>query len=145
MKYKLFYLIALIIALFGSACKKRILCISNTNGRIIGFDPCRNYYSGRAIYGSGFVIEINNGITNDTVVTYQIPETLFAFQPSDFNGSTPFLFRPEIQDMFKIKLNFKYAADNEKTFVLCAGNIDIADYTRAVKGKEIFINCISSP
>lgn len=45
--------------------------------------------------------------------------------------------------MFKLKFKYKYATENEKTLVLCNGMVNITHYDYAVKGKEIFISCIS--
>ena len=124
------------------SCKKKI-CDANTNGRIIGYDPCRHYYSGRPIYGSGFVIEIDNGTPKDTVVTYQIPDNLFEFKDSYIDGYSSFLFRPQVQDMFKIKLSYRYAADNEKTIYASACLAPTGYFDAATRGKEIFISCIT--
>lgn len=135
----------LILILFFSCKKKSETCeTANTSGRIIGYDPCRRYDK-VPLKDAGFVIEIDNGNTKDTAIKYGMPENLFVFQPSYIDGSySSYLFRPEVQDKFKIKFKYRYAADNEKTTVLCDGMVNVADFNRAVKGKEVFVSCISA-
>ena len=137
-------IILFILTLFSSCKKKNDACeTANTNGRIIGYDPCRRYDK-VPLKDAGFVIEIDNGTTKDTTVKYGMPENLFVFQPSYIDGSySSYLFRPEVQDKFKIKFKYKYAADNEKTTVICDGMVNTAHFDAAVKGTEVFLSCIS--
>ena len=134
----------------SNSCKKNpdtsIQCTGvSANGRIIGYDPCLNYLTFNKVQGAGFVIEVNNGSSKDTVVTYDIPEGLFNFLPQYKDGSySSYLFRPEVQDLFKIKFNYRLAKDNEKTFVVCGGTINWADFLAAVKEREIITSCIAS-
>lgn len=130
------------------SCKKEKtgLCQNvSSRGRIIGYDPCRYYTPINKRKDAGFVIEIDNGITKDTVVNYSIPEGFFQFpyinDYAAMNGQ--FLYALDIQDKFKIKFNYRFALDNEKTAVPCLANIWTAPFNAAVKGKEIFITCIS--
>jgi hypothetical protein len=148
MKYNLFLGIILLLTVFIIAgCKKKNnLCETvSSRGRIIGYDPCRHYTPSFKRKDAGFVIEIDNGISKDTVVNYSIPVNLFQFPDIDpratINGQ--FLYAPDIQDKFKIKFNYRFALDNEKTAVLCIHNIMTYPFDAAVKGKEIFMTCIS--
>lgn len=148
MKHTQFLGILLLLAIFiiAGCRKKNNLCETvSSKGRIIGYDPCRYYTPSNKLKGAGFVIEIDNGITKDTVVNYGISGNLFQFPYIDgyaaMNGQ--FLYAPDIQDKFKIKFNYRFALDNEKTFIPCLANIWIGPYYAAVKGKEIFITCIS--
>lgn len=136
--------ILLILILFFSCKKKNETCeTANTNGRIIGYDPCRRYDK-VPLKDAGFVIEIDNGATKDTTVKYGMPDNLFVFQTSYIDGSySSYLFRPEVQDKFKIKFKYRYAADNEKTTVICDGMVNTAPFYAAVKGTEVFLSCIS--
>lgn len=134
----------------ASSCKKHknvtndVSCENvSSKGRIIGYDPCWYYTPARK--HTGFVIEIDNGITKDTVVNYSIPENLFQFPYIDkfaaMNGE--FLYPPDIQNKLKIKFNYRFALDSEKTAVPCLANIWTFPFNAAVKNKEIFITCIS--
>lgn len=126
--------------------KKNNVCETvSSKGRIIGYDPCRYYTPTNKRKDAGFVIEIDNGISKDTVVNYSIPEGLFEFPNINGFGATngQFLYAPDIQDKFKIKFNCRFALENEKTAVLCLHNIWTGPFYAAVKGNEIFITCIS--
>ncbi|MGN6533538.1 MAG: hypothetical protein ACTHK0_17485 [Ginsengibacter sp.] len=140
--------IFLTLAIFVfAACKKNKTknCYTTSGkGRIIGYHPCANYFQANHIYGAGFVVEIDKTTTKDTMVTFQIPEGSFTFKPEYIDGSySLFLFRPEVQDMFKIKFTYKVAVDNEKTNIVCNGMINTAPYDAAVRNREIFVSCIS--
>lgn len=132
--------------LFG--CKKETTnCNPTSKGRIIGYDPCRHYSTATSnVQGSGFVIEIDNDTSKDTVVTYGIPNGLFQFPAISNYAATNgwFLYAPETQNKLLIKFDYRFAFDNEKSAVLCKDNIYIAPFNSAVKGREIFITCISS-
>ena len=142
--FLLFFLSSTVMFL---GCKKKDnLCETvSSKGRIIGFDPCRYYTPSNKTEGAGFVIEIDNGTTKDTVVNYSIPQDLFQFPDivgfAATNGQ--FLYAPDIQNKLKIKFNYRFALDNEKTAVLCNGMVWTGPFDAAVKGKEIFITCIS--
>lgn len=127
------------------SCKKEITSSykERGEGRIIGHHPCRNFISHNKVAGAGFVIEINKGTTMDTVVTYDIPENLLEFQSSYIDGSySYFLFRPEVQNLFNIKFNYKIADEGEREPVLCNGLIFTAPYNAAVQGREILMSNI---
>lgn len=94
-----FAIMLLMLTLFFSCKKKKgeIYETANTNGRIIGYNPCRHFIDGGKASGTGFVIENDKGTIKDTAVTYNIPENLFVFQYSYIDGSySSFLFRPEV-------------------------------------------------
>ncbi len=139
---KIFYLFISII-LFAS-CKKNKTsnCYSTIGkGKIIGFHPCADYVQANRTYGAGFVLEIDHITTKDTVVTFQIPEGIFTFKPEYLYSS--YLFRPDVQDSFKINFTYKLAADNEKTVLLCNGMTNTAAFNAAVRDREIFISCVT--
>ena len=144
MKQIFLFLIAA-FTIFGCKKDKSPKCYSETGkGRIIGYDPCAHFKQANRVYGAGFVIELDKTTSKDTVVTYQIPEGLFVFKPEYIDGSySSYLFRPEVKDLFKINFKYKVAADNEKTTIVCPGNINTADFSAAVRGREIFVSCVS--
>ena len=139
-------ILLLTVFIIAGCRKKNNLCETvSSRGRIIGYDPCRYYTPINIRKDAGFVIEIDNGISKDTVVNYGISGEIFQFPYIDMfaaiNGQ--FLYAPDVQDKFKIKFNYRFALDNEKTVVFCLANIWTAPFNAAVKGKEIFITCIS--
>lgn len=143
---QLFFFFLLITSIVLGCKKKDNLCETvSSKGRIIGYNPCRYYTPINKRKDAGFVIEIDNGITKDTVVNYNISDGLFQFPYIDDNAATngQFLYTSDIQNKFKIKFNYRFALENEKTAVLCLANIWTGPFYAAVKGKEIFITCIS--
>ncbi len=144
MKQIFLFLIAVLL-LLGCKKDKSPKCYSITGkGRIIGYDPCAHFVQANRVYGAGFVLELDKTTSKDTVVTYQIPEGLFTFKPEYIDGSySSYLFRPAVQDLFKINFMYKVTADNEKTFIVCSGLVNTADFGAAVRGREIFASCIS--
>ena len=141
------YLATICVILLLSCNKdKKFPCFPETaTGRIIGFDPCVYYNSSDTVYGAGFVLEINNGLSRDTVATYQIPNGLFDFPEIDpvlaTNGA--FLFPIELQDNYKIRFSYRRPFDNELTAYVCPGNINIALFYWATKGEQVLVNCVS--
>ncbi len=140
--FKSYYLLipAFLFAIPG--CGKNKLTCENaaSTGRIIGYHPCLNYTTFNKVSGAGFVIEIDNGLSKDTTVTYDLSEGLFVFLPAYIDKAySSFLFRPEVQNLFRIKFN--YESSNQKTIVLCF-NQNTADFYRAVREKEIDLSCI---
>lgn len=142
-----FFFFFILTTFIGFSCrKKNVLCETvSSKGRIIGYNPCRYYTPSNKIKDAGFVIEIDNGITKDTVVNYSIPDDLFQFPYIDDNAATngQFLYILDTQDKFKIKFNYRFALENEKTAVVCRGNIYTAPFDAAIRRKEVFITCIS--
>jgi hypothetical protein len=139
-------ILLLAISLIIEGCKKKNSCETIiSKGRIIGYDPCRYYTPSNKIKNAGFVIEIDNGTSKDTVVNYSIPQDLFDFP--DIDGFTAtngqFLYPADIQEKFKIKFNYRVTPDNEMTAILCNSMVFTGPFYAAVKDKEIVIFCIS--
>jgi hypothetical protein len=137
---------ALLLIIYSCEKHKDIPCEPSAKGRIIGYHPCRhNSWATSHVQGLGFVVEIDNGISKDTAVTYGIPNDLLEFPAiNDYaamNGS--FLYHRSVQDQLLVRFNYRFASDNEKTGVLCLANIWTAPFDAVVKGKEIFISCVS--
>lgn len=147
MKHKQFLIIILLFGMvIGEGCKKKKSCESVISiGRIIGYDPCSYYTPSNNIKDAGFVIEIDNTTNKDTVVSYDIPNDIFQFPDVDGFTATngQFLYPLDVQHKFKIKFNYRFAEENEKTAIICSWDINTAPFNAAVKGKEIFITCIS--
>ena len=143
-----FFILIFFMVIASSGCKKsadRQCTGALATGRIIGYDPCLNYTTFNKVDGAGFVIEINNENAKDTVVTYDIPGGLFTFLPQYRDGLySSYLFRPDVQDLFRIKFNYHFAKPDEKTIVICNGTINTADFSAAVKESEVIVSCISS-
>ena len=142
---KLLFFLTLFILMFSSCKKnKNSNCYStNGKGRIIGYHPCANYVQANRLFGAGFVVEIDKTTKKDTVETFQIPEGFFIFKPEYIDASySSYLFKPEVQDIFKITFAYKIAEINQKTNIVCNGMVNTADYTASIRNREILISCI---
>ena len=116
----------------------------SSKGRIIGWNPCCHFMNSNKVMGAGFIIEIDNGATRDTVASYNMPDGLFQFLPSYILDShSNYLFVPDVQDKFKIKFNYRFVPDDEKKYCLCSGSVYTGGFFIATKGKQIVITCIS--
>ncbi len=137
----------LVAAISTFSCKKdkSPKCYSEIGyGRIIGYHPCADFVQANKVYGAGFVIELDKATSMDTLVTFRIPEGLFNFKPEYIDGSySSYLFKPEIQNLFKINFKYKIAGDNEKTNIICNGMVNTAWYDAVIRNREIFVSCIS--
>ena len=87
--------------------------------------------------------EIDKTTKKDTVETFQIPEGFFIFKPEYIDASySSYLYKPEVQDIFKITFAYKIAEINQKTNIVCNGMVNTADYTASIRNREILISCI---
>ncbi|MBK8712088.1 MAG: hypothetical protein IPL97_09485 [Niastella sp.] len=142
---QIFLFLFAVTSIFSCKKDKSSKCYSETGkGRIIGYHPCADFVQANKIYGAGFVIELDKATSKDTLVSFQIPEGLFSFKPEYIDGSySSYLFKPEIQNLFKINFKYKIAGDNEKTNIICNGMVNTAWYDAAIRNREIFVSCIS--
>jgi len=117
----------------------------SSKGRIIGWNPCCHFMNSNKVMGAGFIIEIDNGATRDTALTYCIPDSLFQFLPSDkVDGKYPYLFKPEIQDKFKIKFNYTFTISNAFHNYACNVTTEFQLHPLfGVRRKEILLTCVS--
>jgi hypothetical protein len=97
---------------------------------VVGFDPCA--------VGRGYVL-ILPGVP-DTVVTYTLPAGLHTYPPAFFQGaSQQFLFPVTAQTRYKLRVDYFVTPPAQKVNSLCQGNINLADFNRFTKGRQITI------
>ena len=140
-KLTIYLFVFAIIVLTAYGCKKAKNPCDESNLKeayIIGFDQCT---AGKQSFdGKGFVIVTNN--FKDTLVTYNLPDSLYKFPPSHFAYyQFSFLFPDSVRSKYKVYLSYRNMKENEKTYSLCRGDINIAEIIKAVKS-EIKILCI---
>lgn len=135
--WKIIFLFGIIGNTFFS-CEKDKDEIKQTEGYIIGFDPCEG---GVLANGRGFVIACNNFV--DTFVNYNLPDTLFEFPQYffvDYNFSFPF---PDSEYLnYKIKFQYRFASEKDKYYPLCHGDIKTWGFVHFVKDRQIIIDNI---
>jgi len=108
--------------LLGS-CDKETLCPTCENysdGFVIGFNPCTaNFMTGES---SGYVISVPE--RKDTVVAYNFPTDIYEFPLAYFES---YVYNPFFPDSakydFPIKIKYRFVTENEKTPILCRGDI----------------------
>ncbi len=139
-------ILGLIVVLTAfSACKKNsAACEGETaTGRIIGYHPCDYFTPSNNKTKAGFVVEISNAASKDTVLCFNLPTNSFSFPEVDgesaANGN--FLYEQSVQDQLKIRFHYRLLSNNEKTLVLCNARVYTAPILNATKGKEISITC----
>lgn len=131
----IFWFCSLII-LIAFSCEKENAEYINTEGYIIGFDPCEG---GTITKDRGFVITCNN--FNDTLVTYNFPDTIFEFPQYLFeNYAFNFLFPNTEYLNYKIKLQYRFSSEKEKYYPLCRGDINTWGFSHFIKDRQIIIN-----
>lgn len=130
-------------------------CVNvSSKGRIIGFNPFMsflNFDTARFVkydntLGPGYVIEIENGVTKDTVITYRITTTNnFLLKPSHDNIGSLYLFKREFQDSLKIKFNYKLVNEKTEVFILTNTMTNVASiWVNFIKIKEeVILSCVS--
>ena len=108
-------------------------------GYIIGFDQNTAGYT--RDMGKGFVIAFTH--SPDTVVTYNLPDTLYDFPPELFQAYQFTCFFPEAErKKYKIVLGYRYARKEEKTAVVGTHDKDEYEFSHFVRGREIILQCI---
>lgn len=128
-----------------------------SQGRIIGFNPWQsflNYDTSRFInynsslgLGPGYLIELDNGTTKDTCITYRMTYKDFTFSPIKENIDFLYLFKSDYQDSLKIKFNYHTVSNNTQLVKFgMDGNTQVlfGIWDRFIKNKkEISLSCVS--
>lgn len=128
-----------------------------SKGRIIGFNPWQSFlnfdtsrfinYNSLLGLGPGYLIEIDNGTTKDTCITYRMTYKDFIIRPTKDNIDFLYLFKSDYQDSLKIKFNYHTVSDNTQLVKFAA-----TGYTQVLFGiwdkfienkKEISLSCVS--
>ncbi|OGX84696.1 hypothetical protein [Hymenobacter glacialis] len=97
---------------------------------IIGFDPCTG------TSGRGLVL----AFAKDTVVTYTFPAGVYEFPAALFqNGSIDCFFPTPEAAKYRVRVAYYSTPNAEKVYSLCLGIINLADFNRVTKGRQIII------
>lgn len=118
---------SLLILCLLSACDKETPCPTcehYSDAFVIGFDPCAtNSMTGES---SGYMISVPE--RKDTVVTYNFSTNIYEFPLLYFKN---YVYNPFFPDSakydFPIKIKYRYVTENEKTPILCRGDILLYD------------------
>jgi hypothetical protein len=133
-------------------------CLNPTSkGRIIGFNPWQSFlnfdtsrfinYNSSLGLGPGYLIELDNGITKDTCITYRMTYKDFTISPTKDNIDFLYLFKRDFQDSLKIKFNYHTVSDNTQLVKFAAtGNTQVlfVIWDNFIKNKkEVILSCVS--
>lgn len=105
----------------------------NVEAYVIGFDPCAST--------KGLVLVLPGQLSaTDTVVTYTMPPGLLPIPPAYLQGGlNNFLFPPAAQRTYKVRVTYHSAQADELQGYACNGLTNLADYNRAVQGRQVVI------
>jgi len=119
------------------ACHKREVAPSQTElAYVIGFHPCTAHAIKKA-----YVLELTQ--TKDTVVTYNLPDSLYQFPKELFRDKLNFLFPPSEQKKYPVRLT--YHRVQQQTLIACTTDIHLVGYNAVVKGREISVESARRP
>ena len=131
-------------------------CVNpSSKGKVIGFNPLMNFLNfdtSRFIkydstLGPGYLIEIDNDITKDTVICYRIITDHFQYKPLQGNIASLYLFNQQYQDSLKIKFNYHIITDKTEIKPFAVTDIEYARFSiwfNYIKNKkEIAMSCVS--
>lgn len=143
MNHILNWLVISLLFVFIS-CKKESDPCKESNlkeGYIIGFDQCT---AGKQSFeGKGFVLVTNN--FRDTLLTYNLPDSLYSFPPSHFAYfQFSYLFPDSVRFKYKVYFAYRSVEESEKFYPLCRGDILTDELSRLfLNGRnQIKILCI---
>jgi hypothetical protein len=123
---KLFNFFFIILLLFS--CSKKENDLKQFNGNIVGFDPC-SLKNGIA---SGYVIISSD--KKETLLTYNLPDSLYTFQTNYFlNYIETSYFPIAIRYSFPINISYVVAQENQKIYNLCRGDINTSEFNGSIQ------------
>jgi len=129
-----FFLVFALLLLLLAGCRKNEVTPSQTQlAYIIGFHPCTAKSAQK-----GFVLELTQ--TKDTVVTYNLPDSLYQFPKELFRDyQFYFLFSASERKKYPLLLTYRETSQSEKLYVTCTADINLADFQHFTKGRQIVI------
>lgn len=135
-KALLFLMTVLTFAILGCKKEREKDEIKQSEGYIIGFDPCEGDVK---TSNRGFIIACNN--LKDTFITYNLPDTIFTFPQYLFSNYINSCMFPNSEYLnYKIKFQYRFASKNEKQYPLCLAIIYTWEIDHYVRDRQIILN-----
>lgn len=102
---------------------------------VIGFDQCTAGLETNR--GKGFLLAT---VTGDTVMTYNLPDSIFLFPPELFENwwLSPF-FPDAFQTEYKVSVRYRPALPHELVSAVCPGYVIY--YTITARAKQVVLVC----
>ena len=92
---------------------------------IIGFDPCTVIWDtteNRWIGSQGYIVTLSE--QKDTVLTYNLPDTLYDFPSEYFENYISYCLFPRSEwETYKMTIDYEYVKEEEKFHPLCLHHI----------------------
>jgi len=124
-------------------CEKDYIQTNQTEGYIVGYDPCTiNHH-----YRIGYII-ISEDL-NDTLITYNLSDDTYQMpasvliNPADTLYRIPYLFFQNFRSSayfpdslrfnYKVKISYLIATEDEKVYNICTSEINQADFNNATQ------------
>jgi hypothetical protein len=111
-----------------------IMCSRHENddpykyGYIVGFEPCSYQHNDKL----GFAIITTD--LRDTLMTYNLPDSIFVFPPEYFNNYyNSGYFPSKARYEFKIKFTYTIANKDQQVFNLCTADINSSDFNNSTQ------------
>jgi hypothetical protein len=121
-------LAVLIFCLFFASCDKKDTETKQTDGYIVGFDPC----SLKNNYATGFAIISMN--LKDTLMTYNLPDSIYRFPLENFqNYENTGYFPTDLRFKYKIRVTYAIATESEKISLFCLAYINQSEFINATQ------------
>jgi hypothetical protein len=118
----------LILCLIFVSCDKKDTEMKQTDGYIVGFDPCSlvNHYA------TGFVITSTD--KKLMLMTYNLPDSIYRFPLENFQGFENSGYFPiDVRFSYKIRVTYTIATESEKIYLLCLGYINTSEFNDATQ------------
>ena len=133
---KIIYLI--LLSLLFISCDKSDIKLYHAEGYIVGFDPCTI----RHHYDIGYVIFTSD--LKDTLVTYNLPSTLYNFTDNFFNNYVNSSYFPDsIRYKFRVKISYTKATGNQIVVHECASDFNNGDFGIQILYNQVIIKSAS--
>lgn len=121
-------------------------CTNLEEAYIIGYDPCGGFYPDTTNWeymkAGGYIVALTE--RDDTVATYNLPDTLYNFPIEYFDDRQYNCYFPRSQwDTYKINVTYKFASEDEKIVSGCTTDIATADFSIITNNKQIIIQCVT--
>ncbi len=127
---------ALLLLLLAGCHEKEVIPSQNEIAYVIGFHPCTAHAIKKA-----YILELPQ--TKDTVVTYNLPDSLYQFPKELFRDKLIFLFPLSEQKKYPVRLTYHQA--QQQTLIACTTDIHLVGYDSVVEGREIIVESAQRP
>lgn len=117
----------LIVFISCTGCEKNNDDYGPEEAYVIGYDPCTVIYDTTEnswVGSQGYVVTLSE--REDTVLTYNLPDTLFDFPPEFFCSPCEGAFPRSEWKTYKMMIDYEYVEEDERFFAICLDIIPLS-------------------